>query len=839
MGTGMMEEATANESAGIIPRAVEYLSRHLQLGLDRTDGSSTELYVSFLEIYNEEIIDLLNPTGQQDCKQRKGILAIREDAKGEIFVTGIKEERAKGTEDVLTCLRNGSLCRTTKSTQMNLVSSRSHAIFTVTLRQRRRPEDSLEWCNYISKLHFVDLAGSERLKRTQAAGDRAKESISINSGLLALGNVISALGDESRKASHIPYRDSKLTRLLQDSLGGNSRTLMIACVSPSSDNLQETLNTLKYAHRARNIRNRIQVGQDSAGDAAFEVVQLKKQVAALKQQLNQLRSNRPESVPTQSKVNNQNNQSRGMEDLQRRLDQVIREKQIVEQERDMLRAAVANDATKSPKTKEYLRTISALRSQLVQLQQQQPSTTKSNNVTGQVRRKLTGKLTSNAMSSPSRQAYEPAEPGTPKWFQAVDDLLDRAKTDIEKTYDTLDAEMETCDDRAIEDNGERLDAIRTDLSLRAELIQQIETSKQEYLCMRARFEERLALLQGNLKSIQSERDQALTQLTNNGPTSGDRVGLNRLTRQKYEERIKKLGKELNDLKEKLRTSLATSNKSSSASDTLIRNLRSTIGNLKIENGRLTGQVTEELGRLREAAASHEQSLRDLRQSERRAQEASRKWKKAHDFQRTLAQKRIEQCLQGRAKIRQLVQLLRKHRVNLGSPSTGIDWGSPGWRALQADHPSPLIPSRLLQLQQGVQAIEPPASPTTRHFGKSLLGKGSVSAEDLVVVGDDDDPCLDSTDDLAEATSQLAIDPDDQLVKPSISIAGLTIDKRIEEQASVLPKSILRASPLLPKRRDFLARLADLSSSSANVNAASSSNPTDSPTSRRLQKKPTL
>ncbi|KAF9547523.1 hypothetical protein EC957_008360 [Mortierella hygrophila] len=124
------------------------------------------------------------------------------------------------------------------------------------------PEVEGEWVTLSSKFHFVDLAGSERLKRTSAIGDRAKEGISINAGLHALGNVISALGDPSKKASHVPYRDSKLTRLLQDSLGGNALALMIACVSPSEVNLGETLNTLKYANRARNIKNSSSLNQE-------------------------------------------------------------------------------------------------------------------------------------------------------------------------------------------------------------------------------------------------------------------------------------------------------------------------------------------------------------------------------------------------------------------------------------------------------------------------------------------------------------------------------------------------------------------------------------------------
>ncbi len=138
-----------------------------------------------------------------------------------------------------------------------------------------------------------------QLKRTNAEGARAKESISINSGLLALGNVISALGDESRMEQraaaglsshigHVPYRDSKLTRLLQDSLGGNSQTLMLACISPSDSNLQETLNTLKYANRARNIKNRVAINQDATASPA-EIQQLRTQLARLKLEVTALR----------------------------------------------------------------------------------------------------------------------------------------------------------------------------------------------------------------------------------------------------------------------------------------------------------------------------------------------------------------------------------------------------------------------------------------------------------------------------------------------------------------------------------------------------------------------
>lgn len=196
-------------------------------------------------------------------------------------------------EEALQCLRLGALSRTTASTQMNAQSSRSHAIFTLHIKQQRlvsidndmadsKDESTIDATNEFetltAKFHFVDLAGSERLKRTGATGERAKEGISINCGLLALGNVISALGDISKKALHVPYRDSKLTRLLQDSLGGNSQTVMIACISPSDRDFMETLNTLKYANRARNIKNKIMINQDKSS----------RTIAILKQQIAQL-----------------------------------------------------------------------------------------------------------------------------------------------------------------------------------------------------------------------------------------------------------------------------------------------------------------------------------------------------------------------------------------------------------------------------------------------------------------------------------------------------------------------------------------------------------------------
>ncbi|KAI8060833.1 P-loop containing nucleoside triphosphate hydrolase protein [Gongronella butleri] len=252
MGIGL--DAQQPDEQGILQRFVDTLFSQLQ---GRGDSATHDIRVSFLELHNEDLVDLLVSSSQTLKKENQPMVVIREDVHGNICWSGVREEPVSRPDELYSLLEKGSIARTTAATDMNISSSRSHAIFSVRLSQTSTHPDTGITTTTTSKFHFVDLAGSERLKRTNAVGHRAKEGISINSGLLALGNVISALGDPSRRSSHIPYRDAKLTRLLQDSLGGNSQTLMLACVSPAWSNHQESLNTLQYANRARNIRNRV------------------------------------------------------------------------------------------------------------------------------------------------------------------------------------------------------------------------------------------------------------------------------------------------------------------------------------------------------------------------------------------------------------------------------------------------------------------------------------------------------------------------------------------------------------------------------------------------------
>ncbi|KAJ2613563.1 hypothetical protein EV177_002477 [Coemansia sp. RSA 1804] len=305
--TSLLSQASMeSESTGIVPRALQWLfnwaaQQQSSANMASKSGSrpssaiqqGVDIRVSFLEVYNEELIDLVALT------QYRGVrppIFIREDTKGNIIWTGVKEMPVADARGALDILVSGSQERQTGGTKMNEKSSRSHAIYSIILTQTKMRTRSgsvaadgtvpivREPVKIVSKLHFVDLAGSERLKKTMAVGERQREGISINSGLLALGNVISALGDTQRGSlSFVPYRDSKLTHMLRDSLGGNAQTLLIACVSSAESNLTETVNTLKYAARARNIKNRGGVNMVTMGRvSAKEVESLRALVRKLK-----------------------------------------------------------------------------------------------------------------------------------------------------------------------------------------------------------------------------------------------------------------------------------------------------------------------------------------------------------------------------------------------------------------------------------------------------------------------------------------------------------------------------------------------------------------------------
>ncbi|XP_059215984.1 kinesin-like protein KIF11 isoform X2 [Centropristis striata] len=245
------EEFTWEEDplAGIIPRTLHQIFEKLS-----ESGTEFSVKVSLLEIYNEELFDLLSPS--EDVTERLQLFDDPRNKRG-VVVKGLEEVTVHNKDEVYQILERGSAKRRTASTLMNAYSSRSHSVFSVTIHMKEITLEGEELVK-IGKLNLVDLAGSENIGRSGAVDKRAREAGNINQSLLTLGRVITALVE---KRPHVPYRESKLTRILQDSLGGRTKTSIIATVSPSSSNLEETLSTLEYASRAKNIMNKPEVNQ--------------------------------------------------------------------------------------------------------------------------------------------------------------------------------------------------------------------------------------------------------------------------------------------------------------------------------------------------------------------------------------------------------------------------------------------------------------------------------------------------------------------------------------------------------------------------------------------------
>ncbi|XP_015184985.1 PREDICTED: kinesin-like protein KIF16B isoform X4 [Polistes dominula] len=250
------------ESQGLIPRICKTLFARMAAG--KESGASYRTEVSFLEIHNERVKDLLKIDQTQSHSLR-----VREHPKRGPYVQDLSSHLVYDYSDIQECMVRGNTHRTTASTNMNDVSSRSHAIFTITFVQAGFSEGNMP-SETVSKVHLVDLAGSERANATGATGQRLKEGAHINKSLVTLGSVISALAEvsssgdssSSKRNVFIPYRDSVLTWLLKDSLGGNSKTIMIAAISPADCNYGETLSTLRYANRAKNIINKPTINED-------------------------------------------------------------------------------------------------------------------------------------------------------------------------------------------------------------------------------------------------------------------------------------------------------------------------------------------------------------------------------------------------------------------------------------------------------------------------------------------------------------------------------------------------------------------------------------------------
>ena len=300
---------------GLIPRTCEDLFQRIES--NTSPHISYTVRVSYFEVYNEHVRDLLSPTRPSPDAQHPYYLKIRESPTEGPYVKDLTDLPVKNYTELLRYMRMGDNSRTTASTKMNDTSSRSHAVFTIMLKQIHHDLSTDATTERLARIRLVDLAGSERAKATEATGARLREGSNINKSLTTLGRVIAALADprhgrinngsKGRSKDVVPYRDSILTWLLKDSLGGNSKTAMIACIAPSD--YDETLSTLRYADQAKHIRTRAIVNQDSVSAAERDA-----QIAEMQNTIRQLQvqvSLANQQASERSHNNNNNNNNKG------------------------------------------------------------------------------------------------------------------------------------------------------------------------------------------------------------------------------------------------------------------------------------------------------------------------------------------------------------------------------------------------------------------------------------------------------------------------------------------------------------------------------------------------
>uniref|UniRef100_A0A8B9TJB8 Kinesin family member 21A n=1 Tax=Anas platyrhynchos TaxID=8839 RepID=A0A8B9TJB8_ANAPL len=632
MGTGFDVNITEEEQ-GIISRAVKHLFRCIEekkqaaikQGLPPPDF---KVNAQFLELYNEEILDLFDTTRDIDAKNKKSNIKIHEDSAGGIYTVGVTTRTVNGESEMMQCLKLGALSRTTASTQMNVQSSRSHAIFTIHLCQTRVcPAFNTvrsgvgHFETLTAKFHFVDLAGSERLKRTGATGERAKEGISINCGLLALGNVISALGDKSKKATHVPYRDSKLTRLLQDSLGGNSQTLMIACVSPSDRDFMETLNTLKYANRARNIKNKVMVNQDRASQ----------QINALRSEITRLQMELMEYKTGKRIIDEE-----GVESI----NDMFHENAMLQTENNNLRVRI----------KAMQETIDALRARVTQLVSDQ-----ANQVLARA-----GMLWVNLSRASTRSTYF----GGPSAFSAsmlssekeTMEILDIAKKDLEKLKKKERKKKKRwCINYSViyllliskgmcyflsfenlkfivENYQADLANITCEIAIKQKLIDELENSQRRLQTLKKQYEEKLMMLQHKIRDTQLERDQA------------------KKIKSEYEKKLQAMNKELQRL-QTAQKEHARLLKNQSQYEKQLKKLQQEVTEMKKTKVRLMKQMKEEQEKARMTESRRNREIAQLKKEQR---------KREHQLRLLEAQKRNQEVIL-RRKTEEVTALRRQVR----------------------------------------------------------------------------------------------------------------------------------------------------------------------------------
>ncbi|KAM9312446.1 kinesin-like protein KIF21A isoform 1-T1 [Gastrophryne carolinensis] len=686
MGTGFDVNITEEEQ-GIIPRAVKHLFKIIeekkQAALEQNlPPPDFKVNAQFLELYNEEILDLFDTTRDLESRNKKSNIKIHEDSTGGIYTVGVTTRNVASEAEMLQCLKLGALSRTTASTQMNVQSSRSHAIFTIHLCQNRvcpKLDDENDLDNRIisesnqmnefetlsAKFHFVDLAGSERLKRTGATGDRAKEGISINCGLLALGNVISALGDKSKRATHVPYRDSKLTRLLQDSLGGNSQTVMIACVSPSDRDFMETLNTLKYANRARNIKNKVMVNQDRTSQ---QINALRNEITRLQMELMEYKTGKRiineegvesindmfhENAMLQTENNNLRMRIKAMQETVDALRTRITQLMSDQANQVLARAGDGNEEI-SNMIHNYIKEIEELRAKLLE----------SEAVNENLRRNLSRASSRASFLSghtPFSTPLVPAEKETNEIIDLAKKNLEKLKKmekkkkksdkdesgDYEKSEERSLTEKETNEIDVEEgsdheegeeedDDEEEADAaessddtdseleekenyqadlanITCEIAIKQKLIDELENSQKRLHTLKQQYEEKLMMLQHKIRDTQLERDRVLQNMGSMETCTEEKT---KKIKTEYEKKLHTMNKELQKL-QAAQKEHARLLKNQSQYEKQMKKLQQEVVEMKKTKVRLMKQMKEEQEKVRLVESRRTREVAQLKKDQRK------------------------------------------------------------------------------------------------------------------------------------------------------------------------------------------------------------------------------
>ncbi|CAB4065516.1 KIF4_21_27 [Lepeophtheirus salmonis] len=660
MGTAF-ELSTQEASYGIIPRAVKQLFEGIRIRTEAAEAANLpppEFKVStqFMELYNEEVIDLFDMKTSLPNISKKSGIRIHEDSNGNIYTVGVTTRTVRSKEETMSALKSGAFNRTTASTNMNDQSSRSHAIFTIHIEQQpikmKNTTDEGELEILTAKFHFVDLAGSERLKRTGATGDRAKEGISINCGLLALGNVISALGDTTRKVLHVPYRDSKLTRLLQDSLGGNSRTFMIACVSPSDRDFMETLNTLKYSNRARNIKNKISANQDKTSRT---INLLRQEIQNLQLELMEYKQGKrimgDDGVETTNDMYHENmmlmkentNLRTRVKALQETVDVLTSKNVSLLAEKELTsmnfieNGEANNNNSKNGNVKKDI--ASMIEKYVTEIENLRTKLCESENLCAQLRKEASrAKRLSNPMAN---------------FFDSNTDvqaLIEMAKKDLEKnnkevekvrrissvTVKDEDADSDDQDDITVtgndddnssdddtdteesENHDEELVELTSEISLKQKLIEELETSQKRLHIMKQQYENKLISLQNRIYATEEERDKVLKNMSPAIGTKSPGQNADKVTRikEEYKSKLEKLQGEVKKL-QAAKKEHAKLLRNQSQYERQLDKLKSDVIDMKRSKVKLVQKMKEESNRHRELENRRNRELSQMKKTSRK------------------------------------------------------------------------------------------------------------------------------------------------------------------------------------------------------------------------------